>query len=181
MDRRAIRILSLLSLLAGCAAEPEPPPATAAIAADRPLDGVAGDAAAIRTAALLEAALAQLPVDDLRRCVAEVAGVASGLAPPAHGSWLIVASALAADGPAFARRRDAAPELHPEPDDGWQDRVVFRTLLRPADRSVPGAACLSCIFEREDDRLSFRHGYALPRCDRAVPPERDLAVVIPLD
>ena len=176
-----LRRVPLLLVLAACAGEPEPPPVTAAIAPDRPLDGADGDPVAVRTAVLIEAALAQVRPEDLRRCLVEFsAGSPGQFQPPAHATWLIVASALPVDGATFQRRQAAAPELNPEPDDDWQDRVVYRALLRPADRSASAVACLSCVFDHEDGKLAYRRAYALDTCRRAVPPERDLATVIPL-
>ena len=61
------------------------------------------------------------------------------------------------------------------------DRIVYRGLLRAAEASDGSAACLSCVFDYEDGSVSFRHGYALETCRRAVPPERELAVVVPFD
>ena len=46
-----------------------------------------------------------------------------------------------------------------------------------ADASV---ACLSCVFDYEGAELAYRHAYALDTCRRAIPPERDLATVMPL-
>jgi hypothetical protein len=168
----------LLALLAACSAEVEPiATGTAALPADRPLGGVDHDAMAERSAALVEAALASTPAADLRRCVADFRrGAGVRLAPPANGGWLIVASALPADGEAIRRRHEAAPELNPEPADGWQDRVTYRGLVRGPDGEA--AACLSCVFDYEAAVLVYRHAYALDTCRRAVPPERDLATVV---
>ena len=175
------RLALVLLALVGCTAEPEPPPITAATPADRPLDGAAGDPVALRTAALLEAALAQVRPADLRRCLADFAAEAPGqFEPPAHGTWLIVAQSLPVDGAAFRRRHAAAPELNPEPEDGWADRVVFRALLRAADPTSGAVACLSCVFDYEAAALTYQRAYGLDACRRAVPPERDLATVLPL-
>jgi hypothetical protein len=176
-----LRRVFLLLVLAACAAEREPPPITTAVAPDRPLDGADGDPVAVRTAVLIEAALAQVRPQDLRRCLDEFsAGSPGPFRPPALATWLIVASALPVDGATFQRRRAAAPELNPEPDDGWQDRVVYRVLLRPPDRADSAVACLSCVFDHEDGQLAYRRAHALDTCRRAVPPERDLATVVPL-
>ena len=182
MGSYLLRVMPLLLTLIGCAADPEPPPITAATPPDRPLDGAGGDPVALRTGALLEAALAQVEPADLRRCLAEFAAAAPGrFAPPAHGTWLIVAQSMPADGTAFRRRHAAAPELNPEPDDGWADRVVFRALLRAAEPTSGAVACLSCVFDYEAAALTYQRAYGLDACRRAVPPERDLATVVPLD
>jgi hypothetical protein len=168
-------------LLAACSADPEPPAATTAAPLDRPLDGALADPVATRTAALIEAALAQVRSAELVQCITEFQQSGAGrLQPPASGGWLIVASALPADGDAFARRNSAAPELNPEPDDGWQDRIVYRALLRSPDPADSFVACLSCVFDYEGAQIAYRHAYALDTCRRAVPPERDLATVVPL-
>ena len=176
-----VAIVPVLVMLAACSREPGPPPAATA-SPDRPLDGALADPIAVRTAALIEAALAQLRPGDLHRCVDEFQQSAGAtFRPPTHGGWLIVASALPGDGEAFARRNAAAPELNPEPEDGWQDRVTYRALLRPANSADGAVACLSCVFDYEGARLTYRHAYALDTCRRAIPPERDLATVIPID
>ena len=180
MPPHSLSAMLLVALLAGCAADPEPPPPTAAAPADRPLDGPVRTPQELRTAALLEIAVAQVQPADLRRCLGEFGSAASGLAPPAHRTWLVVASALPADGDAFARRQAAAPELHPDPDDGWLDRIVYRALLRAADPSDPTTACLSCVFDYEGGAVVFRRALGMDRCERAVPPERDVATVVPL-
>ncbi len=173
--------LALLAL-AGCAKEPPPPPAVSvAVAPDRPLDGARG-AAAMRTAALIEAALAQVEPRDLRRCLADFETGAPGrFRPPAHATWLIVASALPVEGDFFRRRHQVAPEMNPVPGDGWQDRLVYRSLLRSTDDVAGSVACLSCEFDYEGAALVYRRAYALDACRRAIPPEQDLATVVPLD
>lgn len=182
MVRLCCVLLVMLAMLAACAGESEPPPAvTSAVPPDRPLDGALGDPVAVRTAALIEAALAQIHPGDLRRCIDEFQQTDHGkLQPPRQRGWLIVASALPAEGQAFARRHAAAPELHPEPTDGWQDRVTYRAVLRPVDRADGTVACLSCVFDYENAIFAYRQAYALDTCRRAIPPERDLATVIPL-
>jgi hypothetical protein len=177
---RSLLVLATLTLVVACAAEPDPPPgATAAAPPDRPLDSYLGDPTAVRAAVLTEVALAQVRPGDLGHCLDEFGRQgAARFRPPAHGGWLIVTSALPADGAAFARRQEAAPELHPDPDDGWLDRIVYRALLRTADAGE--VACLSCVFDYEGGRVTYRHAYALDTCRRAVPPERDLAIAMPL-
>lgn len=170
------RTCALLGLLAACAPEPPPSP-TVAVAPERPLDSPLGDPVAIRSAALIEAALAQVRPADLRRCVDEFAS--PGLRLPAHGRWLIVASALPVDGAGYARRLAAAPELVTEPDDDWLDRITYRTLLRAADAQDGSVACLSCVFDYAAGRVAYQRAYGLETCRRAVPPERDLATVVP--
>ena len=170
--------LLVVALLGACSRPPDPRPATIAAPPDRPLDGYLANATAVRTAMLIEVALAQVRPADLRRCLDEFAGSsAPGFRPPAHGGWLVVASAQAVDDPAHVLRQDAAPELSPRSDGGWHDRIVYRALLRSADASV---ACLSCVFDYAQGRVGYRHAYALDTCRRAVPPERDLATVVPL-
>ena len=169
--------------LAACASEPEtPPPATPAVALDRPLDAAAtGDRVSVRTAALLEAALVQVAAADLRGCMVDFAGgTPARFNPPAHGGWLIVASALPADGATFAARHEAAPELNPKPSDGWQDRITYRALLRSTDPTDGSVACLSCVFDYDAGRLSYRNAYALDTCQRGGPGERSLAAVLAL-
>jgi hypothetical protein len=100
--------------------------------------------------------------------------------PPAHGGWLIVASALPADGDAFARRHAAAPDLNPDPDDGWQDRITYRALLRRSDPVDGSVACLSCVFDFAAGQVVYRHAYALDTCQGAVPGERALVAVVPM-
>ena len=182
MARLYVSMALILVTLAACTREPEPPPATiAATPPDRPLDGALGDSVAVRTAVLIEAAVAQVRPPDLRRCVDEFRQSAPNrFQAPAHGGWLIVASALPADGEAFTRRNVAAPELNPEPEDGWQDRITYRALLHGVDRAEGAVACLSCVFDYEGAELAYRHAYALDTCRRAIPPERDLATVMPL-
>ena len=133
--------LPILATLAACAADPEPPAAaTTAVPLDRPLDAALGDPAAVRTAALIEVALAQVRPDDLRRCLDEFQQGPDGrFAPPAHGSWLIVASALPEDGDVFARRNEAAPEPEPE-----------------ARRRVAGPDRLSCPAALDGCRRRYR-------------------------
>jgi hypothetical protein len=179
--RPAIAALLVLTL-ATCASEPEPTPvATVAVPPDRPLDDPWTESSAVRTAALIEAALAQVGAKDLRRCLDEFQqGGPPRFRPPTHAGWLIVASALPADGKQFTRRNEAAPDLNPAPADGWQDRVTYRGLLRHADPVDGTLACLSCVFDYEGTTIAYRHAYALDTCRRAVPPERDLAVVVPL-
>ena len=168
--------------LAACSSEPEPLPPTPAVPLDRPLDAAAtGDRVSVRTAALLEAALVQVGAVELRRCMADFTGDAPPrFALPAHGGWLIVASALPADGAAFTARNEAAPELNPKPSDDWQDRVTYRALLRSANPSDDSVACLSCVFDYEGGRLTYRHAYALDTCQRGAPGERSLAAVVAL-
>ncbi len=48
------------------------------------------------------------------------------------------------------------------------------------DRADGAVACLSCVFDYEGAELAYRHAYALDTCRRAIPPERDLATVMPL-
>ena len=177
---RSLLVLATLTLVMACAADPDPPPvATAAASPDRPLDSYLGDRTAVRAAALTEVALAQVRPGDLGHCLDEFGREgAAQFRPPAHGGWLIVTSALPADGAAFARRQEVAPELHPDLDDGWLDRIVYRALLRTAD--ARDVACLSCVFDYEGGRVIYRHAYALDTCRRAVPPERDLAIAMPL-
>lgn len=169
----------LLGLLAACASEPPPPSPTVAVAPDRPLDGPLAGPVAVRTAMLVEAALSQVRAADLRRCVDEFGS--SGFRLPTHGRWLIVASALPVDGAGYARRLAAAPELTAKPDDDWLDRITYRTLLRAADPQDGSVACLSCVFDYVGGRVAFQSAYGLDTCRRAVPPERDLATVLPLD
>jgi hypothetical protein len=178
---RSVLHAPLLAFLAACASGSEPPATgTAALPPDRPLGGMHRDAAAERSAALVEAALASVSAADLRRCVGDSRrGAGARLAPPAGGGWLIVASAIPADGEAFRRRHEAAPALNPEPADGWHDRVTYRGLSRGPDGEA--AACLSCVFDYEEAVLVYRHAYALDTCRRAVPPERDLATVVWLE
>jgi hypothetical protein len=174
-------LVFLLALLAACTDPDDPRPATVAAPPDRPLDGHLPNPTAVRTAVLVEAALAQVGPQDLRRCLGEFGLVGgSGFQPPEHGGWLIVASAQAVDDPAYRQRRAAAPELGGEPDDDWLDRITYRALLRSADAADGSVACLSCVFDFENGQVAFRHAYALDTCRRAVPPERDLATVVPL-
>ncbi|MFO1048409.1 MAG: hypothetical protein U1E52_10985 [Geminicoccaceae bacterium] len=150
-----------------------------AVAPERPLDGPLAGPMAVRTAVLIEAALAQVRPADLRRCIGEFG--TSGFQLPAHGQWLIVASALPVGGAGYARRLAAAPELVAEPDDDWLDRITYRTLMRAADPQDGAVACLSCVFDYVGGRVAFQTAYGLDTCRRAVPPERDLAIVVPLD
>ena len=169
--------------LAACSSEPEMPlPATPAAPLDRPLDAAAtGDRVSVRTAALLEAALVQVAAADLRRCMIDFAGgLPARFNPPAHGGWLIVASALPDDGATFAARHEAAPERNTKPSDGWQDRITYRALLRSTDPTDGAVACLSCVFDYEAGRLSYRNAYALDTCQRGAPGERTLATVVAL-
>ncbi|MGD9507160.1 MAG: hypothetical protein AB7O95_01280 [Geminicoccaceae bacterium] len=160
----------------------DPPVATVAVPPDRPLDGYLPDPTAMRTALLIESALAQVRPVDLRRCLDEFGSAGrSSLRPPAHGGWLIVASAQEVGDPGYRRREAALPGSVGEVEDGWLDRIAYRALLRSADPSSGAVACLSCVFGFEGGRLTFRHAYALDTCRRAVPPERDLATVVPLD
>jgi hypothetical protein len=182
MPSRHLAWVSLLAL-AACSGEPEPaPPVSPAVPLDRPLDAAAGgERVSVRAAALIEAALAQVGAADLRRCMADFAGGApTRFLPPAHGGWLIVASALPADGAAFAARNEAAPELNPARTDGWQDRVTYRALLRSANPTDGAVACLSCVFDYDAARLTYRHAYALDTCQRGSPGERTLATVLAL-
>jgi hypothetical protein len=81
MGRFLLPSAPLLLALMACAAEPPPPPP------DRPLDGAGGDAAGMRTAAVIEAALAQVRPKDLRRCLAEFAAEGPGrFEPPTHAT-----------------------------------------------------------------------------------------------
>lgn len=181
MSARKLLPIAALALVA-CSSEPEPPPGTPAVPLDRPLDAAAtGDRVSVRTAALIEAALAQVDAGALRRCLADFTGDAPArFAPPAHGGWLVAAAALPADGPAFAARHEAAPELNPQPSDGWQDRVTWRALLRAKDPTDGSVACLSCVFDYEAGRLTYRNAYALDTCQRGAPGERTLATVVAL-
>jgi hypothetical protein len=182
MPARKLVWVSLLAL-AACSGEPEPaPPVSPAVPLDRPLDAAAGgERVSVRTAALIEAALVQVGAADLRRCLTDFAGdTPPRFAPPAHGGWLIIASALPADGAAFATRNEAAPELNPTPADGWQDRVTYRALLRSVSPTDGSVACLSCVFDYDAARLIYRHAYALDTCQRGSPGERTLATVLAL-
>lgn len=178
--------LCAVTMVAGCADRSEPPTdGSRVVAADRPLDaaGLDGDAAAARTAALLELALAQVKAPELRRCVLDFHGdgaPADSFLPPAHGGWLIVTAAAAADSAAFAQRHAAAPASNPEPDDGWQDRIIYRTLLRRADPADGAAACLTCVFDVTGERVVYRHAYALDTCQGAMAGERSLVTVMPV-
>ena len=171
------RTCALLGLLAACAPDTPAPSPTAAVAPERPLDGPLLGPAAVRTAVLIEAALAQVRPTDLRRCVDEFGS--SGFRLPAHGRWLIVASALPVGGAGYARRIAAAPELVAEPDDDWLDRITYRTLLHASAAQDRSVACLSCVFDYAAGRVVYRHAYGLDTCRRAVPPERDFAIVVP--
>lgn len=177
--------LCAVTVLAGCADRDEPATdPSRVVAADRPLDtaGLDGDAAAARTAALLELALMQVTAPDLRRCILDFQGNGSptdGFLPPRHGGWLIVATAVAADSAAFARRHAVAPASNPEPDDGWQDRIVYRALLRRADPADGAVACLSCVFDVTGERVVYTHAYALDTCQGAMAGERSLVTVMP--
>jgi hypothetical protein len=174
-------LLLVMALLGACSRPPDPRPATIATPPDRPLDSYLANATAVRTAMLIEVALAQVRPADLRHCLDEFAGSNSpGFRPPPHGGWLVVASAQAVDDPARELRQVAAPELSSPSDDDWHDRIVYRALLRPADVTDASVACLSCVFDYQQGRISYRHAYALDTCRRAVPPERDLATVVPL-
>jgi hypothetical protein len=138
---------------------------------------------AARTAALVEAALVQVAVADLRRCLVEFqaeADPAGRPAPRRHRGWLIVAAAQPADGSVFQLRRAVAPELNPVPGDGWQDRLTYRTLLRSPDPADGSVACLSCVFDYDGGTIFFRHAYALETCPSTVPDERELAVSLPV-
>jgi hypothetical protein len=155
------------------------------VASDRPLDSaqLAPGSIAARTAALIEAALLQVTAADLRRCLVAFEGEGSlqsrwaGVRPE---GWLIVASALPADGPAFALRHEVAPELNPAPDDGWQDRITYRTLLRSPDSADGAVACLSCVFDYDNRSVAYRQAYALDTCAGSVPGERELATMLPV-
>jgi hypothetical protein len=187
MPRAAHAALLMTALtLAACNSDPEVPAGgAAAVAVDRPLDGtqLAAESKAARTAALVEAALAQVTAADLRRCLSDYLGetiVADARVPVRQHAWLIVAAAQPASGAVFALRREVAPELNPMPADDWQDRVTYRTLLRspnPADGSV---ACLSCVFDYESGTIAYRHAYALDTCPSTVPGERELATKAPV-
>jgi hypothetical protein len=177
---RHLLVFAIL-FLSACADRSDPLPATVAAPLDRPVDGHLSDPSAARAAILIEAALADVRPEDLQRCLADFASTgAPDLRPPAHGGWLIVTSAQAVDGAADRRRQAVAPEPVDEPGDGWRDRVVYRALLRSADMADHSAACLSCVFDFEDGRIAFRNAYALETCHRAIPPERDLAIVMPV-
>jgi len=170
--------------LTGCA-EDSPPVNTPsrAVAADRPLDaaGMAAETRETRTAALIEAALVQVKAADLQHCLADFrGGGASALQPPAHAGWLIVAAALPAAGSEFKLRHAAAPELNPEPEDGWQDRITYRALLRSPRLDDGTVACLSCVFDFTAGQVVYRHAYALDTCHGAMPGERALATVVPV-
>lgn len=177
--------LCAVTVLAGCADRHEPATdPNQVVAADRPLDAARldGDAAAARTAALLELALVQVRAPDLRRCILDFRGdgaSADGFLPPSHGGWLIVVAAVAADSAAFARRHAAAPASNPEPDDGWQDRIVYRAVLRRADVADGAVACLSCVFDVSGERVVYTYAYALDTCQGAMAGERSLVTVMP--
>lgn len=178
-------LLAVVMGLAACSSDPEPPSGSVrAVAADRPLDAgpLAAESIPARTAALIEAALLQVAAADLRRCVVEFHGEGghpAATAPLRRRSWLIVAAAQPVDGPVFELRHEVAPELNQVPDDDWQDRIVFRTLLRDADSPAGPPACLSCVFDYERGRVAYRHAYALDTCTATVPGERELAIVLP--
>ena len=140
-----------------------------------------GNELSARTAALIEAALVEVKAADLRRCLAEFLGdPPARFQLPAHGGWLVIASALPAAGPVFAARNEAAPDLNPEPDDDWQDRITYRALLRSANPVDASAICLSCVFDYGAGKVTYRHAYALETCQRAAPGERGLVAVMPL-
>ncbi len=180
----AIRIVlvAILPAFAACSHDREPPAALVpAVAADRPLDDASNvaESLAARTAALVESALVQVRSADLERCLADFQGGAGVTLRPAHTyqrAWLIVAASMPADGPVFALRREVAPELNPEPDDGWQDRITYRTLLRSPDPGDGSVACLSCVFDYSRGAVVYRHAYGLDTCPATVPGERELAV-----
>ena len=164
--------------LAACSSEPEPLPATPAVPLDRPLDAAAtSDRVSVRTAALLEAALVQVGAVELRRCMADFAGDAQPrFAPPAHGGWLIVASALPADGAAFTARNEAAPELNPKPSDDWQDRVHLSgaAALGEPERWLGGLPVLRVRLRRRAPDLPprLRAGHLPARRPRRAEPGR---------
>lgn len=174
----------MVVFLAACAADPRPSDTPKrAVAADRPLDaaGLAAEARATRTAALIEAALVQVKAADLQRCLTDFRGGSAGqLQPPAQAGWLLVAAALPADGSEFKLRHAAAPELNPEPEDGWQDRITYRALLRSLQPDDGTVACLSCVFDFAAGRVVYRHAYALDTCHGAMPGERALVTVVPV-
>ena len=172
--------------LAACSSDPDPSASGApAVAVDRPLDSahLAAESMAARTAALVEAALVQVTAADLRRCLADFqgeGGAEGGAAPKQQRAWLIVAAAQPADGPVFSLRHEVAPELNPTPDDDWQDRITYRTLLRSTDPADGSVACLSCVFDYERGAIAYRHAYALDTCPSTVPGERELATTRPI-
>ncbi len=181
-----VSALVAVAMVAGCADRDVPPAdGSRVVAADRPLDspGLGGDARAARTAALLELALAQVKAPELRRCILDFHGgdaPADDFRPPVHGGWLVVASAVADDSAVFAQRHAAAPEANPKPDDGWQDRVTYRALLRRADSADGSTACLSCVFDVTGERVVYRHAYALDTCQGPMAGDRSLVAVVPL-
>jgi len=170
--------------LAACADDPQPVDMPKrAVAADRPLDaaGLAAEAKETRTAALIEAALLEVKAADLQRCLADFRGDgASPLQPPAHAGWLIVAAAVPIDGGEFKLRHAVAPELNPAPEDGWQDRITYRALLRSTRPDDGTVACLSCVFDFSAGHVVYRHAYALDTCHGAMPGERALVTVVPV-
>ena len=178
--RRAVCLS--LTMLAACSSEPERrPPSALPIPLDRPLDGTSRDISAARTAALIEAALVEVKAADLRRCLVEFLGdPPARFRSPAHSGWLVVASALPAEGPVFAARHEAAPGLNARPDHDWQDRITYRALLRSANPVDASVACLSCVFDYDAGRVTYRHAYALETCQHAGPGERALVAVLPL-
>lgn len=184
--RHLMPALCAAGLLVGCTAGDQPPSGQIqVVAADRPLDaaGLDGDARAARVAALLELALVQVRAADLRRCILDFHGDAApadGFLPPDHGGWLVVASAVAADSATFAQRHAAAPGANPLPDDGWQDRVTYRGLLRRADPADGAVACLSCVFDVTGEQVVYRAAYALDTCQGAMAGERSLVTVLPV-
>ena len=70
----------------------------------------------------------------------------------------------------------AACSHDPEPDDGWQDRITYRTLLRSSDPADGSVACLSCIFDYSRGAVVYQHAYGLDTCPSTVPGERELPV-----
>ena len=94
---------------------------------------------------------------------------------PQPAGWLIVAAALPATGSEFELRHAAAPELNPDPEDGWQDRITYRALLRSQRPDDGTVACLSCVFDFTAGRVVYRHAYALDTCHWRDAGERELA------
>ena len=160
--------------------EPEPARRSPAVPLDRPLDAAAtGDRVSVRTAALLEAALAQVGAAELRRCMADFAGDA----PPrfrATGAWRLADRGLR---PAGRRRRVRRPQRGGTRAQPAACRRLAGSGHLPgaaalgATRADGAVACLSCVVRLRRRPATYRHAYALDTCQRGAPGERTLATV----
>ena len=119
---------------------------------------------------------------DLRRCVDEFQqGPERRFVPPAHGT--LADRGIGAAGRRRGFRPSQRGRARPQPGArrrvAGPDRLSGPAALDGCAPTAPSPASPACSTTRARE-VAYRHAYALDTCRRAIPPERDLATVVPL-